>query len=64
MRARVWGLQEVKAEGGLAEKKGSGWVVECLGLEEAPQDSPAWRKVGLSGNQWNCFSNQKEQRGV
>lgn len=34
MRERVWGLQEVKAEGGLAEKKGSGWVVECLGLEE------------------------------
>lgn len=63
-RERVWGLQEVKAEGGLGEKTGSGWVVEYLGLEEVHQDCPAWRKVGLWGAQGHCFSNQDELRGV
>lgn len=63
-RETIWGLQEVKAEGGLGEKKGSGWVLGCLELEEAHQDCPACRKVGLWGDQGQCFSNQKELRGV
>lgn len=56
---RVWGLQEVKAEGGLGEKRGSGLAVGCLGQEEAHQDQdcPAWGRVDLWGAQGHCFSN-------
>lgn len=56
-RERVWGLQEVKAERGLNEKRGSGLAVGCLGQEAAHQDCPAWGKVGLWGVQGHCFSN-------
>lgn len=58
-RERVWGPQEVKAEGGPGEKRGSGMAVECLGQEEVhpDQDCPAWGRVGLWGAQGRCFSN-------
>lgn len=64
LQRRVWGLQEVKVEGGRGERTGSVWGEECWGQEEVHQDCPVWRRSDLWGAPEHCSSNLSELRGV